>query len=435
MTRSTSLLALLLAVLTADVAEAQIFDRIRDRARETFEREVEERTESAAERAVEALFEAGEDAVRCLFTDPECIRSANEAGQDVVLTDEEGTPVDQTGTPVSEDNAEDAVVRAADVTQANANYDFEPGERVLFEDDFTRDNLGDFPRRLEFVNGNWEIVEWQGRRFLRNTGPRHAAFKVPLPETLPDRFTIEFDAHFPHGNQEIAVSTVEPEGGRINTLQDVNYFFLGNNEAGLGVHGEGVAALQPLDDPFAARVVPVRIMVDDTYTKVFLGQQRVANVPNADLPRSNVLWFENTYFADAEHPMSIGNLRVAAGGRDLYSALEAEGRVVTEGVFFDTGSATLRPESFAVVQEIAAMLQEHPELRVRIEGHTDNEGDPASNQALSEQRARTVQTMLIGLGVAADRLEAAGMGQTQPVASNDTAEGRAQNRRVELVRL
>ena len=108
---------------------------------------------------------------------------------------------------------------------------------------------------------------------------------------------------------------------------------------------------------------------------------------------------------------------------------------MTEGIFFDTASATLKPESFAVIQEIAAMLQEHPELRVRIEGHTDDEGDPATNMTLSESRANAVQTMLIGLGVDASRLEAAGLGQTQPVADNGTAEGRSQNRRVELVML
>ena len=81
------------------------------------------------------------------------------------------------------------------------------------------------------------------------------------------------------------------------------------------------------------------------------------------------------------------------------------------------------------------MMQEHPGLRVRIEGHTDAQGDAASNQRLSEQRAAAVETMLTGLGVASDRLDSAGLGSTQPVASNDTAAGRAQNRSVELVRL
>lgn len=90
---------------------------------------------------------------------------------------------------------------------ADANYDFARGERPILLEDFTRDNVGDFPRDFELRNGNWEVVEWEGSRLLRGTGGRGSDFHVRLPETLPDRFTIEFDVMFTGVNQQIVMAT------------------------------------------------------------------------------------------------------------------------------------------------------------------------------------------------------------------------------------
>ncbi len=180
-------------------------------------------------------------------------------------------------------------------------------------------------------------------------------------------------------------------------------------------------------------LIHIEITVDGQYVKMYADGERVANVPRVDLGRHDALTF--TFSARDDRLIYIGNLRVAAGGNDLYGALEAEGRVVTEGILFATGSATLQSESFAVVQEIATMMQQHPDLRVRVEGHTDSSGQAATNQTLSESRANAVRTMLIGLGIDAGRVEAAGMGSSRPIADNGTPEGQRQNRRVELVRL
>jgi outer membrane protein OmpA-like peptidoglycan-associated protein len=124
-----------------------------------------------------------------------------------------------------------------------------------------------------------------------------------------------------------------------------------------------------------------------------------------------------------------------AGGRNLYDALAEKGRVATQGIYFDTGSDRLRPESTPTLKEIAAMLEEHPELSLTIEGHTDNVGAAAVNQALSEKRAAAVRQYLIdSKGIAAGRISAAGFGATKPSMANDTPEGRQNNRRVELVK-
>jgi outer membrane protein OmpA-like peptidoglycan-associated protein len=259
---------------------------------------------------------------------------------------------------------------------------------------------------------------------------------VPLPETLPERFTIEFEVSFPHVNQQIAVATVAPDEGRVSRLETQNYFHFSNAKSGLAVSGDGVESLQRLDEPFADGVVPVRIMVDGSYSKVYVGRERVANVPNARLPRTRSIWFENTYFADAENPISIGAIRIAAGGRDLYDAIEREGRVAVRDILFDTGSARIRPSSSEVLAELGRMLSDHPDLYLRIEGHTDSRGGETTNPELSQRRAEAVVRFLVDEhAVDAGRLEAVGRGEAEPVADNETPEGRQKNRRVELVRV
>jgi outer membrane protein OmpA-like peptidoglycan-associated protein len=110
--------------------------------------------------------------------------------------------------------------------------------------------------------------------------------------------------------------------------------------------------------------------------------------------------------------------------------------VATQGIYFDTGSDRLRPESSATLKEIGTMLKEHAGLKLAIEGHTDNVGSAEGNQTLSEKRAVAVRQFLIdNYQIDATRLTAKGLGQTKPVAPNDTPEGRQNNRRVELAKL
>ncbi len=184
-----------------------------------------------------------------------------------------------------------------------------------------------------------------------------------------------------------------------------------------------------------ALVAPLREALEGEYVKTFVGANRVANIPNAVLPRTEALHVEVLYGASERSPMYIGPIRIAESELSLYDALMAEGRVATQGIFFTTGSAQIRPVSTPTLQEMTQMLQQHPDLRLRIEGHTDDTGNAASNQTLSERRAHAVRAYLVRQGIAANRLEAVGLGQTQPVADNAAPEGRQQNRRVELVRL
>ena len=107
--------------------------------------------------------------------------------------------------------------------------------------------------------------------------------------------------------------------------------------------------------------------------------------------------------------------------------------VVLRNVFFETGSAALLPESTAELDRLAALLTDAAALRIQINGHTDNVGEASANQTLSEARAKSVQDYLVGKGIAPERLKFKGFGETQPMETNDTAEGRARNRRTEFV--
>ncbi|HJR54677.1 MAG TPA: OmpA family protein [Gemmatimonadota bacterium] len=404
--------------LTAQPAHAQFGDQIRRTA-----------TRAAKGEVLREVDRQVRKAVRCALHDLECIKRAEEQGQPVEVVDEDGRVVAVNDAPAA-NPGEDAW----------ANYDFVPGERVLLYEDFGNDNVGDFPRRLDFVRGNWDVVELNGQRLLRNTGPRHSAFRVPLPESLPERFTIEFSVLLYEGNANLALSTSPPDRGAEHQYRlhhyTHNYFDVGS--WGVGVtsrDGNDPTSSQRVDEELTSGLVPIRIMADGQHVKMYVGEQRVANVPNADLERADTLWIENTYAASEEKPILIGAIRVSAGGRDLYDALAAEGRVATQGILFDIGSDRIRPESTPTLEKIGTMLAERPDLRLVIEGHTDSLGDDAMNQTLSERRAAAIKAYLLEAhGIDPARLETAGYGETRPVADNGTPEGRQQNRRVELVR-
>jgi OmpA-OmpF porin, OOP family len=119
----------------------------------------------------------------------------------------------------------------------------------------------------------------------------------------------------------------------------------------------------------------------------------------------------------------------------LADEINKSGHVAVYGIHFDTGKATIQPDSETILEQIVQLLQQHADLKLRVEGHTDSQGNAAANQALSEKRAQAVVAWLTGKGINASRLAAKGFGATKPVADNGTEDGRAKNRRVELVKM
>lgn len=118
---------------------------------------------------------------------------------------------------------------------------------------------------------------------------------------------------------------------------------------------------------------------------------------------------------------------------DILAAIKRDGHVPLD-IRFETAKAVVREESRWIISQVVNMLEGNPAMKLRIEGHTDNVGDARSNKKLSEQRAKAVMEAIVAEGIDAARLTAAGYGQERPVADNNTEDGRAKNRRVELVK-
>lgn len=125
---------------------------------------------------------------------------------------------------------------------------------------------------------------------------------------------------------------------------------------------------------------------------------------------------------------------MTASADQMAGEIKRSGRVAVYGINFDTGKAALRPDSEGVLSEILKLVKANPVWKMRVEGHTDNVGRGAANQALSQQRAEAVVAWLVARGVDAARLSAVGLGDGKPLADNASEEGRAKNRRVELVK-
>ena len=134
-------------------------------------------------------------------------------------------------------------------------------------------------------------------------------------------------------------------------------------------------------------------------------------------------------------PEKIKQKMVFVDAAKMASGLESQGRVALYGLYFDTDKDTLREDSTTTIGEIAKLMQDNPSLKVRVVGHTDNEGKADYNLDLSKRRAVSVCKTLTGVhGIAAARLDSFGCGLYAPIASNESGEGKAKNRRVELVK-
>jgi outer membrane protein OmpA-like peptidoglycan-associated protein len=380
-------------------------------------KKLKQKVEQRIDRKTDKAMEDGLDKVECAATDQECVEQAKAQGKQVKTAD---SPA-----PGATQGPAQGPSSLKPGQGAWANYDFKPGDRIIFADDFSKDEVGDFPRRFEFKSGQIEIVEWNENRWLRAA---QGKFWIPLPETLPDRYTVEFDLA---GNGNAMVITFDgKDDNQTSARMEFGEYFARLRSGEIDANGEFGAGIKTAERP-----VHIAISVDGQHVKAYANEKRVFNAPNGNVGRSNKI-FINMNGWTADQPRMIANVRIAAGGKKLYDALAQNGRVATQGVLFDTGSDRIRPESTPTLKEIGTMLKEHADLKLMIEGHTDDVGAAASNQSLSDKRAEAVRQYLIkSYGVDESRLQAKGYGASKPATANDTPEGRQQNRRVELVRI
>jgi OmpA-OmpF porin, OOP family len=315
------------------------------------------------------------------------------------------------------------------------NYDFVPGSRILFFTDFSEDRVGNFARGLKYVSGPIEIVERDGVKVLRSTA--RSTLLLPVGRKLPQRFTLELDVLTTGAG---IVDQIVFEGGkerdRGEKSAEIDWSPRGTFILGSGQN----AATSPVSIPEAMQaqlignVTHLRVLMDSGYFKLYVNERRMYNNPDLQFRRDSVIRVE--VHGTEDQPVFLTSVRVAESETDvLYDALAAKGRWATQGILFATGKSVVQPESRPVLKEIAKTLTEHGDLRILIEGHTDNVGAAANNLTLSDARAAAVKAALVAdFGVDGGRITTKGFGDTKPSVPNATSAGRAQNRRVEVVK-
>ncbi|MBO7069887.1 MAG: OmpA family protein [Bacteroidales bacterium] len=176
--------------------------------------------------------------------------------------------------------------------------------------------------------------------------------------------------------------------------------------------------------------------------KLYLNYERIVNIPNMIQPRS---WAIDGSSA-SDKGIFVTNIVMAKGAVELYDrnatdyssavekAIAETGKFVTNNILFETGKATLKPESMEEIQKVAEYMKKNPSARFEVQGHTDNQGSDAVNDPLSQQRAEAVVAALEKEGVDPFNLRPVGKGSHEPVADNSTEAGRTQNRRVEFIK-
>jgi outer membrane protein OmpA-like peptidoglycan-associated protein/tetratricopeptide (TPR) repeat protein len=145
-----------------------------------------------------------------------------------------------------------------------------------------------------------------------------------------------------------------------------------------------------------------------------------------NVSRKGYLFFSDNFPLKNNAPDSTYNIDIPL------QPLEKNATVILRNIFFDVNKYDLQPESFVELDNLVSLLKENPTLKISINGHTDNTGNPADNMKLSNNRANEVVRYLVSKGIEAARLTAKGWGETQPIATNNTEEGRAKNRRTEM---
>ena len=260
----------------------------------------------------------------------------------------------------------------------------------------------------------------KGQKMLR--AAESGKIFIVLPEKLPDRFTVEVLYHSPTATSPLRFST----GGNTHSF--------GCYPTSAWVDAESKSGGKNYKKA-STEFVNCRFTVDTRYVRGYIDSVRTANAPDATIVRSDTLFMEIPG-GENNDPTLLANVRIAEGGKKLYDLISTKGRASTQGILFDEGSDHIRGESTPTLAEIGDMMKTHASLSLTIEGHTDNVGSEAANKALSEKRALAVKQYLVGkYGIASTRMKTAGFGSSKPVAPNNTAEGRQNNRRVELVKL
>ena len=318
-----------------------------------------------------------------------------------------------------------------------SKFDYVPGETVIFDDVPSSDEEnGEFPSRWDYYKGNFEILEVDGSSVIGmlTSGYISPYMKKRDEDYLPDVFTLEFDAYYTPNlfNQRYYIVLYDLKTQRSNRETLYNYDITAYVN---GIECEKQDNSYPNKSRSNRDPIGGWKHISVAYTKgklkVYMDDTRLINIPHME---GNPLGISIGNNGSSDGQYYIKNVRLAKGGVKYYDRVETDGKIIMNGIKFDVNKATLRPESMGSINKIFSMMQKNTDLNFSVEGHTDSDGSPERNLELSKERAKTVMDQLISKGIDASRLKSTGYGDKKPLESNTTAEGRANNRRVEFVK-
>ena len=437
-TRQTQLvIAMALMLFALPDANAQLLKKLgktaEKAAEKTVQRRVANETAKKTDKALDSILEPGSKGDK---NEPQVNGNPGEGGQG-------GTGDGNKG------NTEGKVASGENKSiQVYSKFDYVPGDKLLFYDDFGNDFIGDFPSKWN-TNGSGEVVtlnesaeKWFEIKPGRNT------FYIPDVPALPEEYTVEFDLLVAGIDEKTSSSTVF----RV-ILTDDTQFKWGNNYAyislplcqyhpvGMRVRSDKMGINNNVTADIRTAVMNrphISIGVNKQRFRLWVDEKKYIDIPRF-LPESSVpnqLRFELPYMKDGKDRLFITNLKVAEGGEDLRRKLISEGKISTNGILFDSGSANIQPQSMGIIRQISQVLQQEAAMDLNIVGHTDADGDDASNMDLSKRRAEAVKNALANVyNIDASRMQTEGKGETEPVGDNNTVDGKAQNRRVEFIKI
>lgn len=400
---------------------------------------VVEETDNRANRKTDEIIDAGfdkvEEGVGNLFRKKDK-KSAKETDNDGEKTDPRNDEPANRGNKNSVSGSE-----SQQLALKWNKYDFVPGEKILFEDNQEGEENGEFPSRWDLAGGgNVENAAFGDQNviyFKEASSCIVPFFKEPEKDNLPNLFTIEFDCWFePEEYCQYLVDFWDHKN-QSESVIDIDALIINANHAGIHGLGEGFyPGFEEKGEITSGFWRHVAISFNTRALKVYLDDARVVNIPNLGInPEGLTICCDHMNSAGAQGiNRFVRNVRIAEGAVKLYDKLIQDGKIVTNGIRFDVNKATIRPESMGIINEIAKLMKEHPEIIISVEGHTDSDGETTFNQSLSERRAEAVMNELVRLGIDGTRMTSKGFGESAPIDTNNTPEGKANNRRVEFVK-
>ncbi|CAN5650057.1 hypothetical protein BH10BAC3_BH10BAC3_15130 [soil metagenome] len=336
--------------------------------------------------------------------------------------------------------------------QENSTSDFVPGNKVIFFDDFNKDAMADFPAKWN-TTGSGKVVTRNGIEGKWFDIVHNSVVNPLLDKPLPENCTIEFDL-FLQTKDELITPFIQFGLTSVKDImrEDIAYkekFFVNldryNEKDGRRVE-YGLKDIIgnkndfPLPD-YTNKVLHVSMAINKTRLRLYLDKSKLIDLPRALLPEMrNNFYLANMYMIPAsELGVLVSNIRIAAAETDarsiLIKQLMDEGKAVTSDILFDLNSDIIKKESYPVVNQFGDAMKANGTLKIKITGHTDNDGTPANNMELSKNRAAAVKRYLMSnYAIDAARITTVGKGATEPVSDNNSASGKAKNRRVEFTK-